>query len=415
MKNERFPKIILDDGTEFLTDFRWINVQVKTRNAWRKEAETRAAQHGMSLCCLRMGRKYKAPFQYGLHPAPEKKPKKALPLSLALAICNQTPGSFLGLFAIGGMFWLFAIRNGQILLDGDQTFDDRGLAQDALHKIQKNFEWGANDILDLSENPQESIERLRYYLDGVYGGRKTYVDFNEKPNYTVFILLFLLLAMGCGAAWWFKDILFREETRPPASPHVLFPREWERSPSVWQQWTTCEKAMEQTDIFDHMWVVKTAICKPGKFDVTYRRSKGGSYLYIPEGSKIVKPEKPDEAAASKKTDKLKPRGKENVSGYDALAMRLREFFRPLQENGVMKVKFNTPPVERRADGEPPVQVTSPWRRIELEIVTKSFPNEVMGYISGIPGAILKKVDYKYADHAFTWTFTVTVFTDAKAR
>ena len=120
------------NGKSYGVDIYWTNVSDKKKRNWEIEARSKfsTSLQNFPVCILRVGRRSREPFQYGISSFPEvsgKKQKRLKKLStpLILSIVDMLPKNFLGIFKLHEGFWVCAMNSGQIPFDGDRFFPCR--------------------------------------------------------------------------------------------------------------------------------------------------------------------------------------------------------------------------------------------------------------------------------------------------
>ena len=416
------------NGKTYGVDFYWSNVSNKKKRNWEIEARSKFATslQEFPVCMLRVGRRHREPFQYGISSFPELPGKKGkfkklrkLPMPLILFIVDMLPKNFLGIFKLQDGYWVCAMNSGQIPFDGDRFFQSYDMAIEQFNHLKNTIKWedikNGENLVDI-KTEEESIAWLSSLISGnTFAGKGGYLNLSDKPSgnkivtYGLFSLIILLTVY---MSW---DSLFAPEEKviPPKPASQLFPKVWEKEPTPKDLFASCENGFEKIPFVENMWMFTNAVCTSGNgLTVNYKKNEEASYLSAPEGA-IVDLVKTDLASRGIKHEKkFALREKVNlISDRDAI-LRFKEFFRVLGGVTTRQI-LNVQKPLTKMDGEPPVNVNAPYGVIDFSVVTQEFPHECSMFFSMLPGTVLEKVNFSFTGSVLEWTFSGKIYTLAR--
>ena len=405
--------ISFKDGKRFSVGLVWVNLSASDKR-WKDEARGNPAARQNPVCILRVGRKQKKPFQFGLGPLPPDGGKmKNLPPPLALHVVNSLPKNFLGLFHIGSGWWVFGMNLGQILFDGDAWFMDELSARAHFEKLKDAITWESGDtsLEDIIKDFGDDREASEYWLSKAIGKNTAdsggYFNIIKKDSpLTPFNALVVLMALGL-MAFLFREDFFpeMENTVPPRPSSILFPKTWEKAPLAKELFSSCEKGFEGTPFVENMWQFTNAVCQPQRGLAVYYKKAGEASYLVPPKSALVNLTNPLVAEkVVQHQDKFAPRKPEKLLEEREAVLRFKEFFRIIGDFGPTKHSLSVKKPEVKADGEPPVQVKAPFGVADF-VVETAFPAECAEFFDTLPGTVVEKVNFTLSGVTISWTFS----------
>ena len=343
-----------------------------------------------------------------------------------------------------GTAWLFALKDGVILPQGDLFAAEEEL-QRRLSQYRQNKAW--HQVVE-TDSSEESLDRIREitgqlgkWLPAVSPVTSNVLADTLAPFVLAhpkrLILVGLVLIVGLGGFYGAKQYQAykakqarmeqlrekrqeleeqRKDSRRSLAElkRMYFPPEWRQEPAQENAVRDCYRKMIRVPVITQGWTVENVACTPGKVVVTRKRSEFGTFVSLPEGADFQ---------VSSPNTVLETRGygvserdtERDLGSQTKVSANIYELGRRLQSS--VKLTWTKPkpaPVkDKHKEYNPnlPEKIKSPyWHgKWELKGVPEAFLRDPQA-LSVIPGLVVNKLKRTPKDK---WNLKGEVYASSK--
>lgn len=399
----------------------------------RREARAKVAdleEQPNRLAIRRMGDEAQA--GYGIVAGEDAKPKTKL-FSLAAALADAVGGTWVGSFPLeGGKVWILGVVKGVVLPDGDRVVEAAAgeeVFREVFHILES---WDA--VHDGFQDPSEAaifIERGLERAERLCPLEPLHRKFLGPRA----LWFFAALLVGAAVLWSFgqykaaqaeklrlaqlaqvqAQLAAKRAAQAKAAqamrPEQAFPEVWRKEPAPSAVLAQCREFYAPMGVSERGWMRVGGVCGREGLSLEWKRGELGSFLALPEGA-AFDPKDPNRAVSRIKAPQaLPPRPAESrLLDVGRAGAVIFEMTRILGLKAHIKWHDREKREVGKGEDGKPIYVQAPFRRADWALSAIVIrPELVLHGLAGIPGLVLKTVEYNFS--AGDWTLRGVLYVE----